>query len=70
VPADRLNALRQAFEKTLQDPELLTEATKARMEIHSLPATKLQAIIADVANTPPDVIALAKRAKDSADNVR
>jgi tripartite-type tricarboxylate transporter receptor subunit TctC len=70
VPPDRLNALRQAFEKTVKDPELLAEAAKAKMEIHPLPASKLQAIIAEVASTPPDVIALAKRAKDSADTMR
>jgi tripartite-type tricarboxylate transporter receptor subunit TctC len=70
VPSDRLDVLRQAFEKTVGDPELLAEAAKARMEIHPLPAGKLQAIISDVAGTPADVIALAKRAKDSADNVR
>ena len=54
----------------MKDPELLAEAAKAKMDIHPLPAGKLQAIIADVANTPPEVIALAKRAKDSADNLR
>jgi tripartite-type tricarboxylate transporter receptor subunit TctC len=70
IPSDRLDVLRQAFEKALNDPELRAEAAKSRQEIRPLPAARLQAIVAEVRATPAEVIAMAKRAKDSADGAR
>ena len=33
VPADRIAVLRQAFEATMKDPELLAEAEKMRIDV-------------------------------------
>jgi tripartite-type tricarboxylate transporter receptor subunit TctC len=55
TPADRMKILREAFEKTLKDPELLAEAKKARMPIeHVSPAQSLQ-VVNEILNTPRDL---------------
>ena len=64
VPADRLAALRHAFDDTMRDPEFLADAAEAGMDIHPLDAATVQSIVERVAGTPPDVIALAKHAKE------
>jgi tripartite-type tricarboxylate transporter receptor subunit TctC len=70
TPPDRLAALRQAFERVLHDPELRADAAKSRQEIRPLPAARLQEIVTEVRATPAEVIAVAKRAKDSAAGAR
>jgi len=70
VPADRLAALRQAFDSTTQDPAFLADAAKAGMDPNALSATTVTGIIGRVAATPPDVVAMAKRAKAEADIAR
>jgi tripartite-type tricarboxylate transporter receptor subunit TctC len=70
VPADRLAALREAFDKTMQDPAFLADAAKVGMDPNALGATTVTAIIGRVAATPPDVVAMARRAKAEADIAR
>ena len=62
VPADRLAALKDAFAKTMQDPNFLEEAKKLNLEINPLYADEMQKLINDVIATPPDVVKLAKAA--------
>jgi tripartite-type tricarboxylate transporter receptor subunit TctC len=62
VPADRLAALKEAFAKTMQDPNFLEEAKKLNLEINPLYADEMQKLINDVIATPPDVVKLAKAA--------
>jgi tripartite-type tricarboxylate transporter receptor subunit TctC len=63
VPADRLAALRQAFDATMQDEAFRAEAKRMGFDTKPIKADKIQAIVRDVAALPPDLIALAKRAK-------
>src|SRR5262245_19113572 len=70
VPADRLEALRLAFERTMQDQAFLADAAKAGMDATALSAATVTEIVRRVAATPPDLIAAAKRAKGEADAVR
>ena len=63
VPADRLAALRQAFDATMQDEAFRAEAKRIALDINPIKADKVQAIVREVAASPPDLIALAKRAK-------
>ncbi len=60
VPAERVAALRKAFEATLKDPELLAEAEKTRMEITFTPGEECHRIAEAIVNTPPAVLARAK----------
>jgi hypothetical protein len=62
VPADRLQALRDAFDATMKDPEFLAEARTARLDINPIPGTEVQKIVQSVVGVSPDVVALARAA--------
>ena len=48
VPADRIAALRAAFDATVTDPDLVAEADKAKMELKVLSGAQITALINDV----------------------
>lgn len=56
VPADRVKALRAAFDATMQDPEFLAVAKAERLDIDPVGGEKLQQIVNDIVNTPKDVV--------------
>ena len=60
VPAERVEALRRAFDATMKDPQFLAEAEKAKMDISPMTGEESQEIADSIVNTPPDVIARAK----------
>jgi tripartite-type tricarboxylate transporter receptor subunit TctC len=60
VPAERVKALRDAFDATLKDPEFIKAATAARIEITPATGVALQATVEKVLATPKN---LAERAK-------
>jgi tripartite-type tricarboxylate transporter receptor subunit TctC len=60
VPADRLQALRRAFDATLRDPQFLADAEKAKMDIGPMTGEDSQKIADQIVNTPPEVIVRAK----------
>ncbi len=62
VPADRLAALKEAFAKTMKDPQFLAEAKKLNLEINPILADDMQKLINDVIATKPEVVKLAKAA--------
>jgi tripartite-type tricarboxylate transporter receptor subunit TctC len=62
VPADRVAALRRAFDQALKDPELLAEAEKAQLEIAPVDGETLQAMVEHMFQAPQDVIDAARRA--------
>jgi tripartite-type tricarboxylate transporter receptor subunit TctC len=55
VPAERVMALRAAFEATIKDPEFIAAAAHENMEIHPMSGDKLHEIIAGLLNAPQDV---------------
>jgi tripartite-type tricarboxylate transporter receptor subunit TctC len=57
VPADRLAALRRAFDATMKDPEFIKEAEKLNMEIEPLTAAEIQKLLEDAYGTPKNIIA-------------
>ena len=59
VPADRVAALRRAFETTLADPEFRTEADKSGMEIEPLAGATIEAMLATAYGAPRAIIARA-----------
>ncbi|MDB5533293.1 MAG: tripartite tricarboxylate transporter family receptor [Hyphomicrobiales bacterium] len=63
VPAERVDALRQAFVRTLQDPTFLNEAAKAGLEINLVDGASVQKIIETMYATPPETL---QRIKDIA----
>jgi tripartite-type tricarboxylate transporter receptor subunit TctC len=60
VPADRIAALRAAFDATMKDPEFLADAEKQRMTVTPLTGGEVEAAIKKLYQTPPDVVAAAK----------
>jgi tripartite-type tricarboxylate transporter receptor subunit TctC len=62
VPADRVAALRHAFDATMTDSEFLSEAEKLQLEIAPVGGETLQGMVARMFKAPPDVIAAARQA--------
>ena len=60
VPADRLAALRAAFDATMKDPEFLADAAKQRLTVTAMTGTEVENFIKELYKTPPDVVAAAR----------
>jgi hypothetical protein len=56
LPADRKAALRVAFDATMKDPQFLAEAEKIDLEVTPVAARAIDAFLADVYQTPKDVV--------------
>lgn len=56
LPGDIVKILRESFQKTLNDPELLADAKKRNMDIEFTPSDELEKISNDVVQQPPEVI--------------
>jgi tripartite-type tricarboxylate transporter receptor subunit TctC len=61
TPADRVNALRDAYLKAFNDPEAVQEAKKSRLDLQALPGAEVEAQIREVMNQPSDVIRRVKK---------
>ena len=55
VPAERVAALRAAFQATLKDPEFIAAAANENMEIRPMNDEKMQQIIFGLLDSPKDV---------------
>jgi tripartite-type tricarboxylate transporter receptor subunit TctC len=62
VPADRVAALRSAFDATMRDGEFLAEAAKQNLEIQPIPGAAIQDMVAGMFKAPPEVVAAAREA--------
>jgi tripartite-type tricarboxylate transporter receptor subunit TctC len=56
VPADRLKVLRDAFDKSVQDPALLATAEKRRLEMDPASGSELESLAKEVMGASPDVV--------------
>ena len=57
VPADRVAALRAAFDATMKDETFLAEAKQQKMEIDPVSGAEINALLERVYTAPPSVIA-------------
>jgi len=62
VPADRVAALRAAFDATMKDPDYLAEAEKLKIDVDPLTGAELAALVTRVSQTPPDTVARVRAA--------
>ena len=62
VPAERLQALRRAFDATLTDPEFLADARQQKLDIDPVSGDEIQSLVRSVYASPPEVIARARAA--------
>lgn len=56
VPADRVKIIRDAFNKTINDPALRAEAKKRRLDIDPARGEELDALAKEVMTAPPDIV--------------
>jgi len=56
MPADRLQLLRDAFDKTMKDPEFIEDAKKQKLDIDPVSGVQLEALIKKIYATPKDVV--------------
>jgi tripartite-type tricarboxylate transporter receptor subunit TctC len=60
VPADRLAAMRQAFNTMMKDADFLAEADKQKMDISPSTGEQAQAVAESMLTAPPKVIERAR----------
>jgi tripartite-type tricarboxylate transporter receptor subunit TctC len=65
IPEDRKAALLSAFDATMKDADFLAEAQKLNFDVRPVSAAAIDAMLAEVYQTPKDVIARATKAISS-----
>jgi tripartite-type tricarboxylate transporter receptor subunit TctC len=61
LPADRTATLRDAYTKTLKDPDFLAEANKHGWELRPVTGEELQTLAKEVIDQPPEVVEWLKK---------
>ena len=56
TPPDRVKILRDAYVKTLSDPDVLEEAKKGRMDVDPATGEELEALVKEIFDSPPEVV--------------
>jgi tripartite-type tricarboxylate transporter receptor subunit TctC len=56
VPADRVQALRRAFDATMKDPEFIAELKTSRVELGPMAGEELQKLVIDLGATAPALV--------------
>jgi tripartite-type tricarboxylate transporter receptor subunit TctC len=62
LPKDRADALRNAFDATMRDPDYLAEAQQRRLDVSPMTGLAINKLIDELYETPPDVAAATKAA--------
>jgi tripartite-type tricarboxylate transporter receptor subunit TctC len=62
VPAERVAALRDAFDATMQDPEFKIAADEGGLPLEPMSGRQIQELVARMSATPKDVITIFKQA--------
>jgi tripartite-type tricarboxylate transporter receptor subunit TctC len=65
TPADRVEALRKAFDATMKDPDFLADAKKIGAEISPMSGEELDRLLQNVFSTEPRIIDLFKQATET-----
>ena len=65
VPADRVAALRAAFDATMKDKAYLAEAEKLKIDVDPMNGAALTAFVAQVLKTPPETVARVRKALET-----
>jgi tripartite-type tricarboxylate transporter receptor subunit TctC len=56
LPADRLKMIRDAFNKTMRDPEFIADVKKEKLDLEPEDGEHLAALIAKMYQTPKAVV--------------
>jgi hypothetical protein len=61
TPPDRVKILRDAYVKTLSDPDVVEEAKRGRMDIDPATGEELEALVKEIFDSPPEVVERVKK---------
>jgi tripartite-type tricarboxylate transporter receptor subunit TctC len=64
VPAERVAAIRHAFDSTMKDKEFLAEADKLKIEVDPLSGEQVAELISQIYRTPADTVARVRAAME------
>jgi tripartite-type tricarboxylate transporter receptor subunit TctC len=56
TPADRIQALRRAFDAMVKDPDFIADLNTLKLDLGPLSGEELQTLIEEVANVPPEIL--------------
>jgi tripartite-type tricarboxylate transporter receptor subunit TctC len=65
VPGARIEALRRAFDATMKDPGFIADAAQLQLELSPMTGEEVQALVAKLAGTPPEIVARVRAALDA-----
>lgn len=66
LPADRVQALRDAFDATMKDPAFLADAKQTDLEVQPVSGAEMQQLVTEIYGSPPEVVKIASDAVKSA----
>jgi tripartite-type tricarboxylate transporter receptor subunit TctC len=70
IPQDRLDALRDAYRKAMEDPELQTKAEKLERSVEPAYGDELLKLVNSALNQPPEIVSLLKQTLDKPDETK
>jgi tripartite-type tricarboxylate transporter receptor subunit TctC len=62
TPIERVQLLRKAFQSTMKDPELISQAKKSKLDLEPISGEEVEAVVADLFKLSPGVVAKLKEA--------
>ncbi len=65
VPAERVTALRRAFDATMKDPAFVADAARLQLDIDPMTGEEVQALVAQLARTPPAIVTRVRAALEA-----
>jgi tripartite-type tricarboxylate transporter receptor subunit TctC len=65
VPADRVAAVRRAFDATMKDKDFLADAEKLKIEVDPLTGEQVAELVGRLYATPPDIVARVRTAMET-----
>jgi len=67
VPPERVALLRRAFDAMMKDPAYIEDSRKAGLDVSPTDGMTIQKVVAELVNTPDDIVAKAKLAMEPKD---
>lgn len=65
VPAERAQALRRAFDATMKTQAFIADVAKLQLELSPMTGEEVQALVAQLGRTPPDIVARVRAALEA-----
>ena len=68
IPQDRLDALRDAYRKAMEDPELQAKAEKLERSVEPAYGEEVAEMVRAALNQPPEIVAMLKKVLETPQN--